>query len=105
MSHEIFVPPSPVERENEVNNNAHEELRIAIHKGLVFAFIGSGCSIDLDYPSWDTLLARMEMEVKKHNPEWQEKYDSYKNEEDRDLLWFAQILKNAFPMKVFITRS
>lgn len=55
---------SPLDREIETNRIALAELSKAITNKVVFAFIGSGCSNKLRYPTWEELIVKIENGVK-----------------------------------------
>ena len=90
------MPSAPIEDEKRVNDIAFELLRKSIYDGLVFAFIGSGCSKKIGYPLWPELITGLEREVKIVQPDRELNYNAH-TDDTKDPLWYAEILKNYIP--------
>lgn len=79
------------DKEKLLNKIALEELKKAVYHKTTFAFLGSGCSAKIGYPSWSKLITDLEQRVSQKDPT---NHDMYRNvDSKKEALWYAGFLK------------
>ena len=102
MDFHIPIEEQPFKREDDNNKYAFDALIKAIKDRSVFAFIGSGCSKRVGYQEWEELLNILEERVKTINPSVRlDDYKVFMDKDNRDNLWYAEILKSSLPPAEF----
>jgi hypothetical protein len=87
-----------IQQDQEANNGVLNQIREAIQQEKAFAFVGSGCSIPLGYPSWQEFIAEL---IKKCQGKYPHRTAEFEHLKRTNILFAAEECKKNLDISIY----